>query len=299
VIGYLNRRRRPTTRLGALLFGAFLLPTLGLASFSYQAYSTVADRYAYLALLGVGLMVADTVDQARRQKLATRAAATAFIALAALSFSQSRHWLTSADLLHHTIDVNPAAAFAYNNLGDTALGNGDLPTALADYQACVAQDPTRVKAHINLAEVYAALDQPGEAERAIAEAEQAPNMTPDDFSNLGIVLMKMNQPARALQALATAVAMDPSAPSHLFNEANALAAAGQLAQAEAAFRRCIALAPTLTGAHTGLGIVLAETGRLAAALSEFREAVRLQPDDPAALDDLKKAEQLMRGPDAP
>ena len=122
----MNRQRRPLTWLGALLFGTFLLPTLGLAPFAYQAYSTVADRYAYLALIGVGLMVADTVDRARRQKLAMRGAATAFIALAALSFSQSRTWLTSADLLHHTIDVNPAAAFAYNNLGDAALANGDL-----------------------------------------------------------------------------------------------------------------------------------------------------------------------------
>jgi tetratricopeptide (TPR) repeat protein len=298
VVGYMNRRRRPITWLGTLLFGTFLLPILGLVPFAYQAYSTVADRYAYLALLGVGLIVADTVDHARPQNMAVLATATAFIALAALSFNQSRHWLTSAEVLQHTIDVNPAAAFAYNNLGDIALGNGDLPTALADYQACVAHDPTRVKAHINLAEVYTALDQPAEAEREIARAEQAPDKTPDDFSNLGIVLMKMNQSARALPALAAAVALDPSAPSHLFNQANALASAGQFEQAETVFRRCIALAPTLAGAHTGLGIVLAETGRLADALDEFRQAVRLQPGDPAALDDLQKAEQLMRRPQA-
>ncbi len=195
--------------------------------------------------------------------------------------------------------MNPAAAFAYNNLGDVALANGDLPAALADYQACVEHDPTHAKVRINLAEVYTALNRPAEAERAIAEAEKSPEMTSDDLSNLGIVLMKMNQPARALQALATAVAMDPGSPSYLFNQANALAAVGQFDQAEAAFRRSIALAPTLAGAHTGLGIVLAETGRLADAVTEFRAAVRLQPNDPAALDDLKKAEDLMRGRAAP
>jgi protein O-mannosyl-transferase len=298
-LGYSSRRRHPISWLGALLFGAFLLPPSGLVPFAFQAYSTVADRYAYLALLGVGLMVADAVDRLGAHKIARLGTATVFVTLAAVSFSQSRHWLTSGALLHHTIDVNPDAAFAYNNLGDTALGNGDFATALADYQACVAHDPTRVKAHINLAEVYAALDRPAEAERAIADAEQAPQKTADDFSNLGIVLMKMSQPARALQALAAAVAMDPSAPDHLFNQANALAAAGQLAAAEAAFRRCIMLAPTLAGAHTGLGIVLAETGRLGDAATEFRAALHLQPDDPAALDDLRKAEQLLRGPEAP
>jgi Tfp pilus assembly protein PilF len=296
MVGYLNRQRRPITWLGALLFVTFLLPTLGLAPFAYQAYSTVADRYVYLALIGVGLMVADAVDGARSQMIAARVAATAYLALALLSFNQSRYWLASSTFLRHTIDVNPAAAFAYNNLGDAELADGDLGAALADYRACVERDPTRVKAHINLAEVYTALNQPADAERAIVQAEKAPEMNADDLSNLGVVLMKMNQPARALQALATAAAIDPSSPSTLFNQANALAAVGQFDQAEAVFRRCIALAPTLAGAHTGLGIVLAETGRLAEAISEFQAAVRLQPNDPAALDDLKKAQDLLRPP---
>ena len=294
VLAFRSRLRRPFTWLGALLFLTFLLPTLGLAPFAYQAYSTVADRYVYLALLGVGLMVADTFDHLDARRYGVLGAAAVLIALAALSFNQSRTWLTSADFLHHALDVNPAAAFAYNNLGDVALANGDLPAALADYQACLAHDPTRAKVRINLAEVYTALNRPAEAERAVAEAEKAPEMTSDDLSNLGIVLMKMNQPARALRALAAAVSTDPGSPSYLFNQANALAAVGQFDQAEAAFRRCIALAPTLAGAHTGLGIVLAETGRLPDAITEFRAAVRLQPNDPAALDDLEKAEALMR-----
>jgi Flp pilus assembly protein TadD len=88
--------------------------------------------------------------------------------------------------------------------------------------------------------------------------------------------------------------MDPSSVTYLFNQANALSAARQFDQAEAAFRRCIGLAPTLGGARTGLGIVLAETGRLADAITEFRTAVQLQPNDPAALDDLKKAEDLIQ-----
>jgi hypothetical protein len=52
VVCYRYRERRPLTWLGALMFVTFLLPTLGLVPFAYQAYSTVADRYAYLALIG-------------------------------------------------------------------------------------------------------------------------------------------------------------------------------------------------------------------------------------------------------
>ena len=300
VVCYRKRRQRPITWLGALMFVTFLLPTLGFVPFAYQAYSTVADRYAYLALIGVGLMVADAVDYVGPRRIAVGVISAALVVLAALSFNQSRYWVNSSDFLHHTIDVNVDAAFAYNNLGDKELANGEYAAALADYQACVQHDPTRVKAYLNLAEVYSALNQPAEAEGALARAATAPGltadgMTADDFSNLGIVLMKMNQPDRALRALSTATAMDPSSPVYLYNEANALSATGQFDKAEPAFRRCISLAPTLAGAHTGLGIMLAETHRLADALDEFRTAVRLQPNDSAALDNLKRAESLMIG----
>jgi protein O-mannosyl-transferase len=293
VVCYRYRNHRPLTWLGALMFATFLLPTLGLVPFAYQAYSTVADRYAYLALMGVGLMLADTVDHVKPQKVGVGLLCAALAALALLSFGQSRYWLDSSALLRHTIDINPSAAFAYNNLGDIELANGKLDAALADYQSCVAHDPTRVKATINLAEVFTALGQPTQAERAIDRALKTPAMTADDFSNLGIVLMKMNQPERALPAFSTAATMDPSSPTYLFNQANALSAVGQLDKAETTFRQCIALAPTLAGAHTGLGIVLAESHRLAEALDEFRAAVRLQPNDPAALDNLKRAEAMM------
>ncbi|HEX4510477.1 MAG TPA: hypothetical protein VH328_10370, partial [Burkholderiaceae bacterium] len=64
-VAFVNRQRRPLTWLGLLMFVCFLLPTSGLMPFSFQAYSTVADRYAYLALLGVGLVVADVIDQVK------------------------------------------------------------------------------------------------------------------------------------------------------------------------------------------------------------------------------------------
>jgi tetratricopeptide (TPR) repeat protein len=293
-VGYRNRRRRPIMWLGALLFSMFLLPTSGLVPFAYQAFSTVADRYAYLPLIGVGLIVADAVERAGTRTIVTRGAAAVIIGLAVLTVGQSGHWLTSADFLLHTIDVNPSAGFAYNNLGDIELANGDLSAAQAHLEEGVRRDPTHVKTYINLAEVYVALNKPAEAERAIDQAMKAPDRTSDDLSNLGIALMKMNQPARALQALASAVAIEPSSPTYVFNQANALSAVGHFEQAEAAFRRCIALAPTLAGAHTGLGIVLAETGRLPDAIAEFRAALRFQPNDPAALDDLRKAEELMQ-----
>lgn len=293
LLAYRARRQRPFVWLGSLLFVLFLLPTLGLVPFAYQAFSTVADRYSYLAMIGVGLVASELVDHVETRQTGLRAAAIVVAALAVLAFIQSGHWLTSPGFLRHTIDVNPMAAFAYDNLGDTELANGDLTAALADYQAAIERDPSRVKTYVNLAEVYTALNRPADADDAVSRALAQPDISSDDLSNLGIVLVKMNQPTRALDALAAAVKADPSSPTYLFNQANALSAVGRFEEAESAFRRCLDIAPTLVGAHTGLGIVLAETGRLPEALAEFRTAVRLQPDDQGARDNLNRAEQIM------
>lgn len=299
LLGYRYRLRRPIAWLGTLMFAAFLLPTLGLVPFGYQGYSTVADRYAYLAMIGAGLVAGDAVDHFRSRKLALGVASAALVALAALSFGQSRHWMSSPAFLRHTIDVNPDAAFAYHNLGHAAQANGDYATALADYQACLAHDPSHLKAYVNLAQAYVQLNRPQDAARVIVQSRNTSGLTTDgmtagDFGNLGNLLMQMGDAQQAMQAFSAATVMEPDSPVLLFNQANAFSAVGQFDRAEAAFRRCIALAPDVAGAHVGLGIVLAETQRLAAAADEFRAALRLQPNDAAALENLKRAESMLQ-----
>jgi len=300
VLCYRNRHTRPMTWLGALMFVMFLLPTLGIVPFAYQGYSTVADRFAYLALLGAGLVVADAIEYVGSRKRVIIVISGTLVGLAALSCNQSKYWTNSTEMLRHTTVVNPDAAFAYHNLGHIEQANGDYTAALSDYKACLEHDPTILKAYVNLAQVYSQLNQPADAKRVIIEAAKASGlntdgMTANDFANLANMQaqLQMNQPEAAVETFSAAAKMAPDSPVHLFNEANALAAVGQFDKAEAAFRRCIALDPTVAGAHVGLGIVLAETRRLAAAVDEFRTAVRLDPNDTAARDNLKRAESML------
>lgn len=49
------RLHKPVLTAGAMIFFLGLLPVLGLAPFAYQYFSTVADRYVYLSMLGVAM----------------------------------------------------------------------------------------------------------------------------------------------------------------------------------------------------------------------------------------------------
>src|SRR5262245_31448141 len=64
-----KRTRAPWLVAAAGVFVAGLLPNLGLVPFAFQAFSTVADRYMYIALLGPAFALAWGLAQSRQRWL--------------------------------------------------------------------------------------------------------------------------------------------------------------------------------------------------------------------------------------
>ena len=64
---WLNRRRCAPALAGMAIFVAGLIPVLGFVGFSFQYYSTVADRYLYLSMFGIALIAAWTLDHLSRR----------------------------------------------------------------------------------------------------------------------------------------------------------------------------------------------------------------------------------------
>lgn len=97
-----------------LLWIVGLAPVLGLVPFAFQNFSTVADRYMYLPLLGAALAISWWIAGGRGM---TRAAlpAVLLVPLSVMSFLQVKVWHDSPVLYTHTIQVNPKAWMAYLN----------------------------------------------------------------------------------------------------------------------------------------------------------------------------------------
>jgi protein O-mannosyl-transferase len=121
-----------------LIFVFSLLSVLGLHPFAFQNYSTVADRYVYLAMLGPAL--ATTFLLGRFAPL--RAPAVGLLAvLGVLSFVQCGYWRDTETLCLQAISVNPGNVLAHHNLGLILANRGDVAGAMAEYQAVIAIDP--------------------------------------------------------------------------------------------------------------------------------------------------------------
>lgn len=94
-----------------------LLPVLGLTPFDFQNYSTVADRYMYLPMLGVSLAAACAMERAGTRLIPWTLAALALVLLAARSFDQTKVWHDTETLANQQFTLDPASATGHKILG--------------------------------------------------------------------------------------------------------------------------------------------------------------------------------------
>jgi tetratricopeptide (TPR) repeat protein len=102
----LTRRSAPWLNAAAAVFAAALLPTLGLSPFNFQTFSTVADRYAYLAMFGVAIVSAVILSRAKVWMVRAVGACT-IAGLGMMSVVQLSHWRTGWTLFDYTLKTNP------------------------------------------------------------------------------------------------------------------------------------------------------------------------------------------------
>jgi tetratricopeptide (TPR) repeat protein len=147
-------RRRAPELLGALLiFALAILPASGIVPFDFQAYSTVADHYLYLAMLGPALAVAWVAHQ--HPRLVVSIFIPALLGCAILSRLQTRHWDDAITIFERAVVVNPTSWASHNTLSVAYTRRGDRDRALQHARAAVAANPDAILARFSLAAALA------------------------------------------------------------------------------------------------------------------------------------------------
>jgi hypothetical protein len=164
---WILRRELSGIALGIIIMIAALLPVLGLAPFDFQRYSTVGDRYMYLAMLGPALALGWLASRTR----ALAAAALVCVALLGWrSEAQLRHWRDTAALVDYTLAVDPLSTIGNKIRAAELARQGNYPEALGYYRRAMIRNPTDGDLHFNYANALLAL---GEYRQAMDEYEAA------------------------------------------------------------------------------------------------------------------------------
>jgi tetratricopeptide (TPR) repeat protein len=233
-------RKCPWFCVGWLWYLGTLVPVIGLVQVGVQA---MADRYTYLPLIGLFIMMAWGVPallpKQRLQSLILSPLATAIILLLALtSWYQVRHWSNSISLYNHTLSVTDNNYIIHHNLGFELEALGMTRKALEHYSMALQINPSFTDAHINIGFILA---NQGKYEEAIERFQEAMRINPDSVKghlNLGYTRLRQGYTGDALRHYSDALRLDPYSAD----------------------------------AYTGLGAVMVKIGKIQQAITYFRKA---------------------------
>lgn len=265
------RDRRAWVGAGIAVIGVG--PYLGLVSFEFQAYSTVAAHYAYLGMVGVGIVLAAFVERrfplGWRTELASRARAAGVgrraLVGAWLGFLAWRCWgecgafVDSRALFERALVVNPASWAAAGDLGAVALGEGDAALAERWARASLRSRVRQVGANVTL----------------------------------GAALERLGDDVGAEAAFRAAVGVDGGQAEAWSALGTLLARTGRVGEGEVDLRRAVAMDPYLAEARAALGVLLAGQGKLAEAEGELARAARLRPGDAGIANNLLTVRKMI------
>jgi hypothetical protein len=182
----LTARRAPWVAAAVAVFVCGLLPVLGLTPFSYQWFSTVADHYLVLSMLGVAMLVARVASRLPVRGWAPLWGAWV-VGLGVLSIVQLRTWRDAETMARHMVAVNPASALGHNALGELVRNRDDRATAEREFRTAAELNPEFLGAPINLAQLYASEGRPDDAIAAFhllrQTADRMPPGTRPDLRN--------------------------------------------------------------------------------------------------------------------
>lgn len=274
-------------------FVVTLLPVIGLASFAYHDHCFVADRFVYLACVGVFAAIAAATERALAALRAGRAARlgvcgaalAAVLALAALTWRQIPVWHDSYRFWSTAVAANPGSFWAQHAYAIQLWHRGRIQDALQCWRKSAALAPDFVPAQMMIGMM---LKESGDLDAAADQLSRAvgrvPGYTPLR-ATLADVWAAQGRVAEALQTLREIVAAEPGCGTAWERLAWILATSPdpQWRRAKEAVRAAQQAARLTLNQHAQpldtLGAAYAEAGLLDKAIEAAEHALRLARRD--------------------
>ena len=303
---------------GVMFFGVTLSPALGFVSHYYMQYSFVANRYAYLAGIGViAVLISATARSVGKLPDPVRIGAWGvLVAVLAvfgkLTWEQAVIYRDKIPFYNHIVSLNPGAQSVYPDLANALIEVGRPSEALAASRVAVELSPDSADAHTILGASFLGLGRLDEAEESF---RQALELDPDhkharynvaqirraqrrfaesiesylavldidpDFApahaGMGEALFRLGRYRQAVESLGRAVSLGPLPISQRYLLAEGLRRHQRFEEAVEAYRHVLEIDPEYDTAHAGIGYALFQLERYEEALESVARSISLRPE---------------------
>jgi tetratricopeptide (TPR) repeat protein len=246
----LRKREQRYLAMGWFWFLGMLVPMIGIIAVGEQG---MADRYAYLPIIGLLIMVVwgirDLASQYEWKPMWQ--AIPALLVLCALGFlthRQLRYWFDDETLWRYTLSVTDKNYMAHNNLALALADAGRIDEAIPHFRAACAlhQYPANQILQLGLFELRV-----GQFQDALESAKAGLAVAPDSATKAAA----LREIGRALLSL------------RRFDEA------------EQTYRDALALNPDDADTLVDLGLLALRSGDRKRAVDDFSRAAKLDPRD--------------------
>jgi tetratricopeptide (TPR) repeat protein len=284
LLAWKYRRSNPYVAVGWVWFLAAIAPVSGILQVGQQAY---ADRYTYVALIGIFLVIvwglADATERIKgfRPGAMATAAVLVVLSLGATTWHQCRYWRNGVTLFTHSLEAGGWNEPMLNSLGFSLIDEGRAKEAIPFLKMATVLNARSVGAWGNLGNAFRVV---GNLSEAKACYRRVLELNPGDVKslyNLGDTLEREGKFDEALSAFQRRAALQPDNAEALVDVGRLFAETGRMDRATATFRKAVSLAPENPAAHYFLALALDHLGRSDEASSEMHkalEAARRQGD---------------------
>jgi len=289
----------PRRRIWLGCYGLFLtalLPVSGIVPFIYQNISTVADRYMYVPMFGLGLLLAAWLASRRNKIVPLAITALVLGFFSQRSIEQCATWRDDYALYLNGMRVNPSSYMSHLNLGNRYREEGHIESAMQEYRRLIEIRPQHGWAHVHLGGCLAKL---GRHEEAVREFQTAINIYPkfvEAYFGMGDVAKLFEDYDGAERWYRDAVKAGPDETDPHVKLGELLIARSAHKQGEEKaryakegdeeFAKALKIAPDSAATYRAYGRALVEAGRLADAETQLEMAFELRPDHAQTLTDL-------------
>ena len=277
VISAWAAKRFPYVTLGWLWYAGTLIPVIGFVQVGMQAR---ADRYTYIPLIGLFVMVAWGVPELLRrwrlrEKVLIGFSTLIISCLFIITWNQVGYWRNSLTLYDHALSVTDNNHVIHYNRGNTYMTLGDLGRAIKDYDRAIEINPKLPEPYCNRGNAHKAL---GDLERAIKDYDRAIEINPRfavAYNGRGNTYAILRDYRRAIQDFTRAVEIDPQFVLAYSNRGTAYAILGEYGRAIGDFDKVISIKPRFVEIYNYRGYAYESLGNHRQAIEDYDRALEI------------------------
>ena len=290
-----SHRKHPYLAAGWLWYVGTLVPVIGLVQVGRQA---MADRYIYIPLIGLSIMVAWGIPELLKRRRLCRAVlpvgSVLFLTfLAYATWIQTGYWASSVRLFERVIQVTKDNYIAHYNLANALLRDKDHDKAIFHYSKALEIKP-EAKMYNNRGLAHFQKKDMVQARRDYLMALEMGEDAQDTYNNLGILMAFEGDLNRAIRFYLKSLEIKPSAEVRN-NLGLALVRQGKIQEAIVSFQKALQEAPDYPDPRKNLERTRAIKHQLDLAVHEMQKALNADPMQHPIAASLKTLVQTREG----